>query len=179
MSRDFRVFVIAVFLGIIVAALFLGRSLTVGVGAAALLVTVALATVASVWLLLLLLIALHELGHILGGHLAGFEFHSIRVGPLFWYFSDKELKFSWRKNILAGYATMLPRGLAHLNRRFAIFIMGGPVATFVCTIIAWCLPAAFGTNFHFEGIGAVDHAHRGLQMALSGIGIITTFLLIS
>jgi hypothetical protein len=77
-----------------------------------------------------LAIAIHELGHLCAGWIAGFEFNTISVGPLLLFRAGKRPKIRLQRSFLGGRVTMFPRSLDHLRRRFLIFIAGGPLASF-------------------------------------------------
>ena len=91
----------------------------------------------AVWLVgflpaLFLGILLHELGHLVAGRLAGFEFYRILAGPLMLARESSGYKLRFLpKRILAlsGQTAMIPRTAENLRRGFALFAAGGPVMT--------------------------------------------------
>jgi hypothetical protein len=85
-----------------------------------------------IYLLILAVTLVHEVGHCLAGLLAGLKFDRIRVGPvnLDCY---KRLNWEWnRGTIVSGEALMLPKGNSALRARLAAYIAGGPVANVAC-----------------------------------------------
>ena len=96
-----------------------------------------------VWLPILILvyfssIAFHELGHVAGGLWARFQFKMYVVGPFMWKKEDGKLIFQWNKNlnIGGGLALCLPTDDQNLVKRFVVFIVGGPLASLVLSLIA-------------------------------------------
>jgi hypothetical protein len=78
-------------------------------------------------------IAIHELGHVLAGISQKFEFRLISVGPVM---VEKELgklqlKRNTNFNTFGGVALCLPTDQQNLNKRFAVFAFGGPLASVI------------------------------------------------
>jgi len=89
-----------------------------------------------IYLLILLVTLIHEVGHCLGGLMAGLAFDGIRVGPVE---LDSYRRFHWqwnRSTIVGGHAVMLPRANSALPVRVAAYIAGGPVANILCAFLA-------------------------------------------
>lgn len=78
-------------------------------------------------LILLLTSAIHELGHLLGGWLAGLKLHTFVVGPLQWT-QDEGVRLVGR-NGFNGRTASLPTHTNNLKRQMLIFALGGPVAS--------------------------------------------------
>jgi hypothetical protein len=89
----------------------------------------------------LIVIAVHELGHVFAGLLMDFEFRSITVGPLMWEKEQGRIKFKWNKNIntAGGIALCLPKGSHNLARRFAFFAAGGPLSSIILAITGFVI----------------------------------------
>jgi hypothetical protein len=89
----------------------------------------------------LVVIAVHELGHVTAGLLMDFEFKSITVGPLMWEKEQGRLKFKWNKNVntAGGLALCLPTGSHNLARRFAFYAAGGPLASVILAVTGFVL----------------------------------------
>jgi hypothetical protein len=88
-------------------------------------------------------ILLHELGHLVAGRLAGFEFYRILAGP--WMLARESSGYKLRflpKRILAvsGQTSMIPRTTENLRRGFALFAAGGPVMTALLFVPLLFLP---------------------------------------
>jgi hypothetical protein len=103
-----------------------------------------------IYLLVLAVTLVHELGHCLAGFMAGLELDRVRVGPLE-FDSYKRLNWEWnRGTIVGGHALMLPKSKSALRVRFAGFVAGGPVANIACGfIVLQMMPAS---NAHFMGL---------------------------
>lgn len=74
-------------------------------------------------------IAVHEVGHVLGGLLAGFRFSTLRIGPLQ---IDRPLRISLQRASGAGYAgwaSMHPTRRDRLRQRALLLVFAGPAAS--------------------------------------------------
>lgn len=92
----------------------------------------------------LVTLALHELGHVIGGLLVGFEFRMYTVGPFMIEREAGKLNFKWNKNLntFGGLALCLPLNDRDLARRFTVFVAGGPLGSLVWALAAWGLWSA-------------------------------------
>ncbi len=90
-------------------------------------------------------IAVHELGHLIAGSLAGMSLGGVVVGGFGFFKSGDHWTFRFdRRYILGGLAKPLPAiGEARLNR-FAWMIAGGPIASIVLAIACGSTIAASG-----------------------------------
>jgi hypothetical protein len=81
----------------------------------------------------LVVITVHELGHVAGGLLVRFRFLLLVVGPLKLVNSQAGLKFEWNTNLamIGGLAACLPTDTHNLRRRFIALVAGGPLASLV------------------------------------------------
>lgn len=79
----------------------------------------------------LLVLALHEAGHLLGGRLAGFRFALFIAGPVKITASGDGLSFSLNRDLalFGGLASSVPVGDYALRRRMGVMVAGGPVAS--------------------------------------------------
>jgi hypothetical protein len=105
------------------------------------LIFVSLATLPLVWLLV---VAVHEFGHVVGGWLTGGKLILYVVGPFMWKRTPAGLRFSWNTNvnIAGGLASCLPIDLGRVTpRRLAFMIAGGPVSSVVLAVAALWLAA--------------------------------------
>jgi hypothetical protein len=98
-----------------------------------------------IWLLLLLpflylmVVGIHELGHVAVGHLQNFGFYGLTVGPFGWKPDDEgKIRFHWNKslNLTGGIAIMLPNGTENLRKRFMWLVAGGPLASLLLSAFA-------------------------------------------
>jgi len=129
-----------------------------------------LAAVPFVWLFT---VGWHELGHLLGGRLAGGRFLLFIIGPFQWQRSPAGIRFSWNRriNLAGGMAACLPLDQHNLPRRFALMIAGGPVASLVLVVFAAWVAAAFASG------GQVLAQHVAMLTALlSGIIFVVTVI---
>lgn len=103
-----------------------------------------------IYLLVLGVTLVHELGHCFAGLMAGLEFDRIRVGPLELN-PYKRLTWQWnRGTIVGGHALMLPKSASALRIRLSAYIAGGPVANIACGVaLLHIMPTG---NSHFVGL---------------------------
>jgi hypothetical protein len=86
-------------------------------------------TVVFYFLSFVLIIAVHELGHLLGGWSVGFRFSFVSVGPLSLKVEYGKLRVYLRRGMAAGgYAGMHVQRLRRLRRRLFLFTAAGPLA---------------------------------------------------
>lgn len=92
-------------------------------------------------LLLLLVIAVHELGHLAGGFSRGMRFVLLIVGPLRWTRSVRGIEFDWfwSPSTFGGLAAALPDPDRPMPPQFARLIIGGPLASLVLALAALAL----------------------------------------
>jgi len=99
----------------------------------------------------LLVVGIHELGHVGAGLWQNFKFYNLTIGPFAWKSDeDGSVKFVWNKNlnVAGGVAVMLPNGTDALRKRFMWFAAGGPLASLVLAIACYPLVQVFGeTSF--------------------------------
>jgi hypothetical protein len=86
-------------------------------------------------------IAIHEGGHAVAGVWMKFDFRMYVVGPFLW---DKEpggWKFKWNKNVntSGGLVLCIPTCTHDLPKRFSIYAAGGPLASLMLAVLAFCM----------------------------------------
>lgn len=112
-------------------------------------------------------IALHELGHILGGLRAGFRFVLYTVGPFRIAREAGGVRVGLNRsiNLAGGVALMVPPSGIATPRELAWFIAGGPIGSFLAAALSGLatalLPGASGL-FAFFLVGAGMNAGLGL-----------------
>ncbi len=113
----------------------------------------------------LLVVGIHELGHVVAGKTQNFDFFGLTVGPFSWKPKDGGgIKFAWNKslNLAGGVAMMLPNGDERLRQRFTWFAAGGPLASLlllgVCFLIGNPLPEGTFVRFLLFALGAFSGA---------------------
>ncbi len=81
---------------------------------------------------ILMVILIHELGHLVGGRIAGYSFFMLTVGPFKWVREQDKVRMRWNTslNTFGGLALMVPTLSESESRRMGYFILGGPVASF-------------------------------------------------
>lgn len=91
--------------------------------------------------LLLLVIAVHELGHLAGAASRGMRFVLLIVGPLRWTRSARGIEFDWfwSPSTFGGLAAALPDPDRPMHPQFARLIVGGPLASLVLAAAAVAL----------------------------------------
>jgi len=90
---------------------------------------------------LVVVVPLHEVGHVVAGLLTGFSFRGITVGC----FRLVRTLLGWRLTVRLKY---LSRGHAHMvaarpalsDWRYGLMIAGGPLATFLLPVVAFLVP---------------------------------------
>lgn len=112
-------------------------------------------------------IALHELGHVLGGLRAGFRFVLYTVGPFRIAREGTGIRPGLNRsiNLAGGVALMVPPSGMATPRELAWFIAGGPAASLLASLLflltAWLTPRSSGW-FAFVAVGAALNAALGL-----------------
>lgn len=87
---------------------------------------------------LLLILLIHELGHVAAGMAVGFQFKRIRIGPLSMLKSANGIKFTLQRiSSLDGLAAMEIPHLKKLRRKLAIYTAAGPFANLMSGACAW------------------------------------------
>lgn len=84
-----------------------------------------------------LAIAFHELGHVVGGWVAGHRFYLYIVGPLRIFREGERIRIGWNRSwaLAGGLASMTPPGEGSQPRDMLRMVVGGPAAS-------WLLAAA-------------------------------------
>jgi len=117
-------------------------------------------------------IAVHELGHVLGGVIARFRFHLYVAGPLRVERDEAtgrlRVGFNRVVSLAGGIAAMMPTGTHDLRRRFALVLAGGPLASFALALAAW---APLGLGVSLPPLADVVLGMTALVSA--GLGVIT------
>jgi hypothetical protein len=89
-------------------------------------------------------VAVHEMGHVLGGLCAGFRFNSIRVGPLEFHrpfgFSLYRGSGKWS----GGWVNTYPTRSDHLAERALVLVISGPAASILSAFIVLASPIPKG-----------------------------------
>jgi Zn-dependent protease len=81
------------------------------------------------FLALVMIVVVHELGHLLAGWMVGFHFSSITIGPLSLFMEYGRLRLRLRRTMPAGgYAGMQINSVRRLRRRLLVFTVAGPAA---------------------------------------------------
>ena len=111
-----------------------------------------LRTPLEIYLLILGVTLVHELGHCFAGVMAGLEFDHIRVGPLELN-SYRRLTWQWnRGTIVGGHALMLPKSTSALRMRLSAYIAGGRPAENVREVLACYAGSEFSGHEFTENI---------------------------
>lgn len=76
-------------------------------------------------------VVLHELGHVIGGLLAGFRFISLAAGPLRVIATAQGIRLGWNRNLdlAGGMAATLPADGRNLRPRLMAAVGGGPLSS--------------------------------------------------
>ena len=89
--------------------------------------------------LMLIVLGVHEIGHLIGGLSRGMRFLLLIVGPFGWHASASGPRFEWNTNValMGGLAATLPTETgASLRRQLLVMIAGGPLASLLLAIFA-------------------------------------------
>ncbi len=93
--------------------------------------------------------AIHELGHVFAGMLAGFRFNSLRVGRIQF---DRPFRFSLYRGKGAGsggWASMFPTKLDNLVWRAVAMIFAGPAVNLLTVVFVLLLPLSSSPLLNF------------------------------
>ena len=89
--------------------------------------------------LMLIVLGVHEIGHLIGGLSRGMRFLLLIVGPFGWHASVAGPRFEWNTNValMGGLAATLPTEVgASLRRQLLVMIASGPLASLLLAIFA-------------------------------------------
>lgn len=105
--------------------------------------------------LFLLVVAVHEMGHLLGGLSQGMRFLLLIFGPFQWNATNDGVRFRWVTNLglMGGLAAALPVRMDNLRQQMLPMIAGGPLASLVLAVLAAVL--SFGATGRVGGYAAV------------------------
>lgn len=90
-------------------------------------------------ILMLIVLATHEIGHLLGGMSQGMRFLLLIVGPFGWHASVSGTRFEWNTNLalMGGLAAAVPtKAGTELRRQLLVLVAGGPAASLLLAILA-------------------------------------------
>ncbi len=95
-------------------------------------------------ILFLLVIAVHEAGHLLAGLARGMRFLLYVVGPFGWVRGADGVRFRWFFNLgtLGGMAATLPDSQRPLDAQMMPVVLGGPIASVLLAVFALAVFAA-------------------------------------
>jgi hypothetical protein len=118
------------------------------------------------------LVGLHEVGHLIGGRLAGFRFAFFVVGPLRFTRGPRGIQIRWTRmpESVLGLAVSLPTDDRDLRRRLAVMLAGGPAANLIAALFAFALDVGLGPH-------PVDRAWLGLVLSTVGAWSLFHFLI--
>jgi hypothetical protein len=143
-----KILATAIILSLLIALGWFILRVTQGLGNAALRLPNPMVYLALIPLILLALF-FHELGHVVGGLLAGFRFISLVSGPLRVIATAKGVRIGLNRNPDqgSGMATTLPMDGRNLQRRLLAAVAGGPLSNLLLALVAgdlaiYLLPAA-------------------------------------
>lgn len=89
-------------------------------------------------ILLLLVVAVHELGHLVGGLSQGMRFLLLIFGPFQWNATNDGIRFRWVTNLglMGGMAATLPVRMDNLRQQLLPMVAGGPLASLLLAALA-------------------------------------------
>lgn len=105
--------------------------------------------------LFLLVIAIHEIGHLLGGLSQGMRFLLLIFGPFQWNATNEGVRFRWVTNLgqMGGIAAALPVRMENLHQQLLPMIAGGPLASLGLMVVAAGL--SFTSSGRLAGYSAI------------------------
>src|SRR5690348_16750211 len=113
---------------------------------------------------LMLILLIHELGHVAAGMSFGFQFKRIRVGPLTMLNTANGIKFTLQRiSSLDGLAAMEIPHRRKLRRKLAIYIGAGPFANLLSGACVWL----FLTSHYSDGLQPIFRQSLQFFFALS------------
>ena len=118
-----------------------------------------LIAVALVFPIYFLTIAVHELGHLIGGMGVGFKFYAVQVGPFRISRTRTKFKFetNWVMTLMGGQAVCYPVHIENLKTRALWYFAGGPLASLISGAAALLVVIASGLfESEFSGIELID-----------------------
>jgi len=94
--------------------------------------------------LFLLVIAVHELGHLTGGLASGMKFLLLIFGPFQWSATPEGVRFRWVTNLglMGGIAATMPVKMDNLRNQLLPMIAGGPLASLGLTVLAGAIASS-------------------------------------
>ena len=96
-------------------------------------------------LLILVVLATHEIGHLVGGLSQGMRFLMLIVGPFGWHAGSSGTRFRWNTNpaLMGGLAATVATEVGPaLRRQLLVMIAAGPIASLLLAIVAIALAPA-------------------------------------
>jgi len=96
-----------------------------------------------------LMLAVHELGHVVAGLCVGFRCRSLRVGPLRFDSPVRVSLYGGPGAVVQGVAEMIPVASDNLVRRGVVMVLGGPFANILSAtvLLLWPAPTTLLTTF--------------------------------
>jgi len=100
-------------------------------------------------------IALHELGHLIAGKLAGFNIGGISAGPVMFIKSGRNWVFRFdRHRLFGGFFQPLSSDLDFSTNRYVLCVAGGPIASVAFSLSCWLVCTRYGSGER-DWIGSV------------------------
>lgn len=106
-------------------------------------------------ILILIVLATHEIGHLVGGMSQGMRFLLLIVGPFGWHASVSGIRFEWNTNLalMGGIAAAVPTKVGtDLRRQLLVLVAGGPGASFLLSVLAVAVASVSDPRFAAYGI---------------------------
>lgn len=102
-------------------------------------------------LILLMVAAAHELGHLFAGRFARLQFYLLVIGPLRLSRENGrfQLNMQWGMGLFNGMAASIPKDTVNLRRRMLLFALGGPIASLLLTGVSLLIVNVFGEDGRF------------------------------
>ena len=116
---------------------------------------------------IVVVILVHEIGHLLAGRLVGFHFSSIRVLWFSLAFEYGKLTFHFRREMsAAGYASIQIDRIYRLRRRLMFFIAGGVAANILSLVLVVVAVNAFDLHSSWIAMPAACFSFVSLLLSM-------------
>jgi hypothetical protein len=119
-------------------------------------------------------VAVHELGHVLGGRLGGFRTLLFIVGPIRRERTAAGFRWGFNRSIAlaGGLAAMMPVGLHDLRRRTVVMVAAGPLASLIVGTQLLAIYQAASPFLFRVAAGFPSHLAALLLLGLGGMSLL-------
>jgi len=107
-------------------------------------------------MILFLVAAVHELGHLLAGRFARLQFYLLVIGPMRILRENGRFQINMQRGmgLFNGMAASIPKDTVNLRQRMLLFALGGPGASLLLTGVSLSITKIFWENGRFATTNA-------------------------